>query len=177
MAREKVIVYSPAFHERIVRTVLRVESFRLTGNVRFHKTNEAMSGLVLGGDSGGGGATLAVARLTGAGSKGDGWYKAREIVWNETAGEWQDLADGRVWDGGEGHEPEAYEPDGTTGLAPDGEEIVPVVLLRGRDQQRNVMWLMVYAPGTGLPEGEGQYKVLQLDAEDNPHWDWVRAHA
>lgn len=29
---------------------------------------------------------------------------------------------------------------------------------------------------TRLPEGTGQYKVLQLDADDKPVWDWVRAH-
>ena len=29
---------------------------------------------------------------------------------------------------------------------------------------------------TELPAGEGQYKVLQLDENDDPIWDYVRAH-
>ena len=42
---------------------------------------------------------------------------------------------------------------------------------------------MIYggAPGSGsgdsLPEGGTLYQVLQRDADTNPVWDWVRAHA
>lgn len=30
--------------------------------------------------------------------------------------------------------------------------------------------------GDSVPSGTGQYKVLQLDASNNPVWDWVKAH-
>lgn len=38
-------------------------------------------------------------------------------------------------------------------------------------------WAVVGGGGGGLPEGSGQYKVLQLDGSDVAHWDYVRAHS
>ena len=41
---------------------------------------------------------------------------------------------------------------------------------------RNLAWYFtVGTVGDPLPEGVGQYKVLQLDVNDNPLWDYVRA--
>ncbi len=47
----------------------------------------------------------------------------------------------------------------------------------GLNASDNAVWVIVAGgAASGLPSGTGQYKVLQLNGDDEPVWDWVRAH-
>lgn len=110
---------------------------------------------------------------------GSGWYICEEIEPNSDASAFQTLTGGRKWgvSSDDGDLGEVLHPELAPGLEPGVSEDNPVVLLRRVDwPDHDPLWAIMPG-GDSLPAGAGQYKVLQLDADDEPHWDWVRAHA
>ncbi|MEM1207755.1 MAG: hypothetical protein AAGI54_00680 [Planctomycetota bacterium] len=109
---------------------------------------------------------LAHARITAEAATA-GRYRLIEI---DAAG--GDLANGRVWDGQPGNEPEARELNGTEGIEADSR----VLLTRAADASGNRAWTFQDPTGGALPDGGSQYQVLQRDAAGNAIWDFPRAH-
>lgn len=106
------------------------------------------------------------ARLTAAGSGGDGTYDAVECDVDGAT-----LDGGRTWDGETDNLAELIELNGTTDLAVGaaGTGAVVQVLQLGDN------WVFVWG-GAALPAGGTQYQVLQRDGSGNAVWDYVRAH-
>ena len=117
--------------------------------------------------------TVIPVRITGAGSNGSGWYSAKEVVWDSSGseGHWIIQQGLKIFDGTEDNYPEIYEINGNAGLESD---TIQVFAWKSQDIEGNALWLFDHPDP--LPDGTGEYKVLQLDANNEPHWDWVRAH-
>jgi len=116
---------------------------------------------------------LMPAMITGSGIiNGSGWYTAEEIVKSDTSEGWNSIASGIVWDND--NFGEVYHPEGSNSLIPaSGESGKIVMLKRVVDFTSDAVWTII--TGDSLPEGSGVYKVLQLDEDYNPVWDYLRA--
>jgi len=117
------------------------------------------------------------ARITGSGTSNggrDGWYKAEEVV-KSGASTWATVTDGAIWDDQLNNFGEIAHPDGNKGLAPASGETGRVVLLKRTPAEGSGDPIWIIVGGDSLPDGSGIYKVLQLDEDDEPHWDYIRA--
>lgn len=114
------------YMERVDRVLSLVESFRMTGEVDFTKTETTMSAAVRPGRGGGGDEALVT--LTAAGDA-DGLYKATEI-WRDPEADsgWALLPAGRVFDGSAGKLPQVRELAGRTGLEAAAGEFAPALV-------------------------------------------------
>jgi len=120
---------------------------------------------------------MMMAEITGSGIGGSGWYEAREVVKNDAPGNatpWITVDDGAIWDSTTGFG-EIYHPNGSNSLIPaSGENGSVVTLFRNvRFEDNEHTWTILGSDA--LPPGSGIYKVLQLDENNEPFWDYLRA--
>jgi hypothetical protein len=113
----------------------------------------------------------------------DAWkYVAREVVADDETADpptYTVKDPGRTWGVDSDDEGLVIDLLRREGLEDVGDGITPVYWVRRVARKLGdggTFWVVVGGGGSGLPDGTGQYKVLQLDADDEPHWDWVRAH-
>ncbi|MEX2670934.1 MAG: hypothetical protein WD294_02365 [Phycisphaeraceae bacterium] len=104
------------------------------------------------------------ARITGSAEKRHAWI---EQQWN-AGGEVEDNLDGLSGSSSSSQShTSAYERNGLV-VRTD----TLVLLQREIRTDGSWRWIFDYP----IPHDTGQYKVFQLDADNKPHWDWVRAH-
>ena len=117
-----------------------------------------------------------LAKITAAGTTGDGYYQATQIKGLDTSTSPAtaiDLASPLVWDGAASprHQPEIYELSGTTGLAPaSGGADVVVEVVSTIDQNGKPIWVCNRSSDTalalinGVGSADGYYTAAECDA-------------
>lgn len=70
----------------------------------------------------------------------------------------------------------AMEVNLSTGLPTDDDKIYPVTAILPYMDSGSPVGLTLFFLASSVPPGSGQYKVLQLDANDSPFWDYPRAY-